>query len=135
MEKVTTEEELAKAIADNKDTIEIEGDLAQKSIKIKATGKVAWAIAIGAVTVAITAILSASLTSSKSTKTLSSEPMVMSAPPTPETLTTSTIIAIAAIIVAIIGIGVGAFNKMRKYHLEQVSENKVILKRKQTTQT
>lgn len=130
MKKVTTEEELSKAIINNQDTIEIEGDLAQKSIKIKATGKVAWAIAIGAVTIAITAILSASLTPSQSTKTLSSEPMVMSAPPTPETLATSTIIAIAATIVAIIGIGVGTFNKMRKYNLEQVSENKVILKRK-----
>lgn len=39
---MTTEKELAEALKKNPDTIEIEGDLARKVIKIKATGAVAW---------------------------------------------------------------------------------------------
>ncbi|WP_275897270.1 hypothetical protein [Helicobacter suis] len=39
---IQTEEELARAIKEGRDTIEIEGDLATKTIRIKATGKVAW---------------------------------------------------------------------------------------------
>ena len=47
---VTTEEELAKAIKDDDvDEIVIEGSLKDKIIKIRAKGKVAWAVAIGAI--------------------------------------------------------------------------------------
>ncbi len=46
---VTTEKELADAVNRNEDTIVIEGDLAKKTIRIKATGKVAWAVAIGSI--------------------------------------------------------------------------------------
>ncbi|CAD0263484.1 hypothetical protein MOQ67_15090 [Pseudomonas sp. LY-1] len=46
---VTTEKELADAVNRNEDTIVIEGDLAKKTIRIKATGTVAWAVAIGSI--------------------------------------------------------------------------------------
>jgi hypothetical protein len=46
---ITTEKELADAINRDDDTIIIEGDLAKKTIRIKATGKVAWAVAIGSI--------------------------------------------------------------------------------------
>ena len=46
---VTTEEELADAVSCNQDTIIIEGDLAKKTVRIKATGTVAWAVAIGSI--------------------------------------------------------------------------------------
>lgn len=46
---VTTEEELADAVSRNQDTIIIEGDLAKKTVRIKATGTVAWAVAIGSI--------------------------------------------------------------------------------------
>lgn len=49
---VKNEKELAKAIKNNQNEITIKGDLAEKTMKIKATGKVAWVIAIGAVGVA-----------------------------------------------------------------------------------
>ncbi|BCD46571.1 hypothetical protein NHP194003_07240 [Helicobacter suis] len=48
---------LARAVEEGRDTIEIEEDLATKTIKIKATGKVAWAVAIGAIGVALAALL------------------------------------------------------------------------------
>lgn len=46
---VTTEKELADAINRDENTIIIEGDLAKKTIRIKATGKVAWVVAIGSI--------------------------------------------------------------------------------------
>lgn len=46
---ITTEKELADAINRDENTIIIEGDLAKKTIRIKATGKVAWAVAIGSI--------------------------------------------------------------------------------------
>ena len=54
---VTNEEQLAHAVENKQDTIEISGDLSEKVIKIKATGKVAWAAAFGATAVAIIAVL------------------------------------------------------------------------------
>ncbi|MGN0047975.1 MAG: hypothetical protein ACI37U_03620 [Bacteroides sp.] len=54
---VRTEEELAKQVQNGDDYIVIEGDLRNKVIKIKTKGKVAWAIAFGAIAVAIVVIL------------------------------------------------------------------------------
>lgn len=42
--KATTEKELADAVKSGASTIEIEGDLAKKVIKIRATGPVAWGL-------------------------------------------------------------------------------------------
>lgn len=53
MKKVRTEEELAQAMEDEEDSIIIEGDLANKTIKLKATGSFAWGIAIGAIALAV----------------------------------------------------------------------------------
>ena len=50
---INNEKDLGKAINDNQPYIEIEGDLVNKVMRIKATGKAAWIIAIGAVTVAV----------------------------------------------------------------------------------
>lgn len=50
--KVRTEKEFAEAIKRGDDTIEIEGSLADKTIRLRATGNVAWAVAIGAVGIA-----------------------------------------------------------------------------------
>lgn len=54
---VTTESDLARAIERGDDTIEIEGDLAKKTLRIKATGRVAWAVAFGAIGVAVYAAI------------------------------------------------------------------------------
>lgn len=48
---VTTEAELADAVSRNEDTIIIEGNLAKKTVRIKATGTVAWVVAIGSISI------------------------------------------------------------------------------------
>ena len=53
---IINEKDLSEALKNDKDTIEIEGDLADKVIRIKATGSVAWAIAIGSIAVGLAAI-------------------------------------------------------------------------------
>ena len=54
---VKTEEELASAIEKNKSTITIEGNLAKKTVRIKATGTVAWAVAFGSICIAFYAAI------------------------------------------------------------------------------
>ncbi|WP_455917131.1 hypothetical protein, partial [Leclercia tamurae] len=57
---VRTEKELGEALKNGQDTIEIEGDLQKKVLKIKATGSVAWIIAIGAIGIAVAITLGTS---------------------------------------------------------------------------
>ncbi|AUU93179.1 hypothetical protein PO654_26420 [Phytobacter diazotrophicus] len=54
---VKTEKELASAIEKNESTITIEGDLARKTVRIKATGTVAWVIAFGSIGIAFYAAI------------------------------------------------------------------------------
>ena len=54
---VKTEKELAEAIKNDEPTIEIEGDLKEKTLKIKATGTAAWIIAIGAIGAVVTIVI------------------------------------------------------------------------------
>lgn len=54
---INNEKDLADAIKRNQDAIRITGDLSKKIIRITATGKVAWLIAIGAISVAVIAVL------------------------------------------------------------------------------
>ena len=53
---VHNEKELAQALKNDSDTIEIHGDLSKKTLKIKAAGKLAWAIAFGAIGVAMASV-------------------------------------------------------------------------------
>lgn len=53
MVKVTNNDELNSAMNSGASTIEIEGDLAKKVIRLKATGMVSWAIAFGAIGIAV----------------------------------------------------------------------------------
>lgn len=57
MRNVDNAQDLGKAINEGQDEITITGDLKEKVIKIKATGKVAWVIAFGAIGVAVVAIM------------------------------------------------------------------------------
>jgi hypothetical protein len=57
MTTVRTEKEFADALNNDAETIEIEGDLANKIIKIRATGKVAWLVAFGAIGIAVMAMM------------------------------------------------------------------------------
>ena len=59
---ITTSKELGEALKQDQETIEIEGDLTNKTFRIKAAGKVAWAVAFGAIVVAVASVLAAPAT-------------------------------------------------------------------------
>ena len=123
MVKVTTEEELANAIKNNEDTIEIEGDLSNKTIRIKATGKIAWAIAIAAIAVAVVGILL--IPASGGTSSVASGAAISGA-----VSILGSKVTLSAITIAIAGGGIGILNKLRKYRIEKVSEKRIILHKK-----
>ncbi len=54
---VSTAKELGEAIKHEKDEIILEGDIKRHTLRIRATGKVAWVIAFGAIGVAVTAVI------------------------------------------------------------------------------
>lgn len=56
--KVKNEKELGEALKNKEETIEITGDLAKKTIKIRATGRVAWVVAFGAIGISAYAAIS-----------------------------------------------------------------------------
>ena len=124
MAKVTTEEELTNAIKNNEDTIEIEGDLSKKAIRIKATGKVAWVVAIASTIVAVIGILLITTSGGKNLIALGSGTGAVS------TLGSNTTIGAIIIAIAIAGAGIGILNKLRKYRIEKVSEKRIILHKK-----
>lgn len=121
---VRNEKEFAKAVKNNEDTIEIEGDLANKTIKIKATGKVVWGVVIAAVAIIVVAILAAPATGGTSGVAAlvggSGATALIGAP----TMFTLVGIAVAA------G-GIGVLTAIRdKYRIIEKSSNRVVLKRK-----
>lgn len=124
--RVRTEKELGKAIKEEKDTIEIEGDLRRKVIIIKATGKVAWAVAIGAIGVAVTAtflILPTGGASAPATGVLLPAAVAFGGG------IGGISVACAAVSIAVAAGGVGALNTLREYDLTE-KDGMVILKRK-----
>ncbi len=121
--KVKTEKELADAVKNEADTIEIEGDLRTRTLRIKATGKVAWGVCIAALAVSITAILATPHTAGSSNVLhLVTVPVAASILGGP--------VAISAMLIAVAGGGIGVLNKLRNYKIVENSENTLILKRK-----
>ena len=119
---ITTEKELGEALKQEQETIEIEGDLANKTFRIKGVGKVAWAVAFGAIVVAVASILAAPATGGTSAAV-----GLVAAPAAVGVLG-------AAATTAAIGIAVGAgsaavLGKLRKYKVVKHTKNKLILKR------
>lgn len=119
---VKTEEELAEALDNDEDTIEIEGDLRNKTLKIKATGKVAWIIAIGAVGVATASIILAPASGGTTT--------FVSAIAAPAAVSIwGTGVTISAISIAVAAGGIGVLNKLRQYKIIENTDNKLVLKK------
>lgn len=117
------EKDLGNDIKNNKDKIEIEGDLAKKVIKIKATGNVAWGICIAAIAIAVAMIIAGTVTGGAST--VVALPAMAGAV---GILGTGT--ATSAVAIAVAAGGVGALNKLRNYKMEKISDTKIILRRK-----
>lgn len=120
--RVATEQELGQAVKDNAETIEITGDLRNKVLKIKATGKVAWAVAIGAIAISIVGILvSPASGGASATAGIVAAPAAIAALGAP--------VAVSAVAIAIAAGGVGALNKLRKYKVVSHDENTLVLRK------
>ena len=125
--QATNEKELTEAINNGSSEIEIEGDLANKVIRIKATGKVAWAVAIGAIIVAI-GIVVLTIFNSKANIPL----IAFIEPNSTQIFDTNLAISMIAItiIVSIISLGIALFNKLRFYNIEKTSLTSIKLIKK-----
>lgn len=128
-----TAEELGQAIKNNADTIEIQGDLANKVFKIKATGKVVWAVALGALGVAVACIILQAKGSDTDTSTQAGSAITFTGA-AGGTAVAAGILGKAAIVAASIAAaagGVGALTSLRdKYKIIERAENKLILQHK-----
>lgn len=120
--RVTSAKELGEALKAGADTIEIEGDLSKRVLRIKATGKVAWGIAIGAIVVAVVAILAApaggGVPALASAFTAPAAAAVLGVPTT-----------VAAISIAVAAGGVAALNSLRKYKIVSKNGDKLVIKK------
>lgn len=119
---ITNDKELGEALKAQKDTIEIEGNLKNKVLKIRATGTIAWAVCIGAIGITVVAILAIPIRP----RLLGSENTNIT------TYFTHRPIIILAIGIAIVSGCIAAYlNKLRsKYYVAKKTDNKLILKKK-----
>lgn len=131
---VTNAQELGKEIKNDPDEIIVEGDLSKHVYRIKATGKVAWVIAFGAVAVAVIAVLTLPAGAVAGPAGLIAEGVIAG-------VATTTAAAAVGVLgfsatAAAIGIGVGARNanilkKIRDgYVIQNRTSNRIVLKRK-----
>lgn len=124
---VKTEKELGEALKRGDDTIEIEGDLANKIIKIRATGKVAWVIAIAAIGVAFYAIVATAGTGGTAAPVTGISALI-AAPAAVVVLGGA--VTYTAIAIAVAAGGIGALTSLRDYKEISRSQNKLVLKKK-----
>lgn len=120
---ISDSKELAKAVNQNQNVIEIEGDLTKKVIKIKATGPVAWAIAIAALGASAALLLA-------SPATLGTSGIASAVTGTAAVTILGGPAAATALAIAVAGGGIGTLNSLRKYKIVEKTSTKVILKRK-----
>lgn len=134
---ITTEKELGNAIHNNVDEIVIEGDLTKKVIRIKATGKVAWGVCIGSLSVAIVATIAAMIPDPAEPAEIATAGIAMgfSAVTLGTAATSAVSIGIAGAIAAgatgaAVGTAaIGILNKLRKYKIAEKTKDKVVLKK------
>lgn len=132
--KVNNEKELGEAIHNKVDYIEVEGDLKNKVIKIKAVNTVAWGVVISCMTVGITLVITTAISAGTATP-ITAPAAVAALTPAAGVLGISTAFSAASIgagaasIGGGVGAGIAALKKLRKYDLIKEGA-KVILKRK-----
>ncbi|PAT32741.1 hypothetical protein CLI92_02740 [Vandammella animalimorsus] len=122
---IKTEKELAEALKNSQETIELEGKIKDTVIRIKATGKVTWAIAIGAIGIAVALVLSPVR-----------DPKSQVASKISGFAAASGAVAIlgsgatyAAISIAVAAGGIGALNSLRDYKIVSSNGEKLILRK------
>ncbi len=107
---IKTEKELAEAIEKGQETIEIEGCL---------SGKVAWIVAIGAISVAVVAVLATGGAATPASGIVAIGAVATLGLP----------VTITAMSIAVAAGGVGVLNKLRSYTIIEKNNNRVILKK------
>lgn len=117
---ISNEEELGEALKREQDTIEIEGDLKKKVLRIKATGKVSWAVALAAIGIAVTILLSTGGTGAPVSGLVGAGAVSVLGLPA----------AISAVSIAVAAGGVGALNTLRKYEIIEDTGNRLVMSRK-----
>lgn len=125
-----TEKELAEAIKNNEDTIYIEGNLKDKVVRIKATGKVAWGVCAASLAAAI-------IFYSVTAPTMAVNPPFAGVEAFTGTVAVgaaTTVLGTSAISAVVIGVaagGIGALTTLRDgYKIIEKSDKYVKLKRK-----
>lgn len=116
---ISTEAELGKALKNGAETIEIEGDLKNKVLRIKATGKVAWLVAIAAIGIAVAVLFASGGTGAPVSGVIGAGAVSVLGLPA----------AISAVSIAVAAGGAGALNSLRKYKVVKQSDKSVILRR------
>lgn len=131
---VSTSKELGQAIKQEKDTIEVVGDLKKKVLRIKATGKVAWIIAFAAIGCAVYSIVSAPVAAATTAPAAGVGAAVSFTGSAVSLGTAGTVLgtsAITALGIALAAGSVGALTTLRdKYKIHSKEHNKLVLKRK-----
>ena len=125
---INNEKDLSKAIQDGQETIEIEGDLKNKVIRIKATGKTAWFIAIGAIGIGI--VGATYPVPEPTSQTVTKSIAFVSAPVAVGVLGIGATISAFSIAIAAGASGIAVLNKLRKYKIASNTDGKLILKKK-----
>ena len=108
---VKDEKELAQAIKNNVDYIEVEGGIKDFFIKVKGTGKIAWTLCIGCLAIA------AATTAYMVTKEDGDIKKAISATAAAGILGPTT--AATCVMMAVAAGGVDVLNKLREYRIEE----------------
>jgi hypothetical protein len=123
---IDNEKDLGKAVKNEQETIEIEGNLKDKVLRIKATGKVAWVVAIGAIAIAIAG--TSYPVPEPATQTLTKGVAAIAAPAAVSVLGVGT--TISAISIAVAAGGIGVLNSLRNYKIVENTADRLVLRRK-----
>lgn len=135
MKTVKTSEELGKAIKAKEEYIYIEGDLRKRIIRIKATGKIAWAVAGTSVAAAVGLYLATPVATATTAPAAGTGGVISFTGSATAATVATTVLGIkatwVAISVAIAAGGFGAISSLRDgYTIERKDANGMMLKRK-----
>ena len=127
-----TAKELSEAIKEETDVIEVEGDLSNKIVRIKVTGKVAWGVCAASLTAAIGFAIAAGATAAV--------PPVGGANALAFTAAMGTVAGVLgtaagpALAIGVAAGGIGALTALRnRYSIVKKEKGSVILKKKTTS--
>lgn len=132
MSKVcTTAKEFADAIKNNEDEILIEGDLKNHIFRIKATGKIAWAVCAGCLTAAIVFYLATPAATVAATPVGGGMAFVSGITVSAVAATSLGTAVVPAITIGVCAGGIGVLNTLRdRYKIVEKNDKHLKLKRK-----